>query len=159
MRYKLGLVMLALCVTLAGKTAAAAPRTQEENAGDAKKTEDSKAGNPDKTEEKKSGNVDKPGTASTITLQVKISAEGKHQLPSGSRVELKGDDDTCKKVSRPVQNLETEGVASFPGLPACRVRLSIFVTGFQWKSVPVDLTQYKEPLQITVKVVGPPVVN
>ena len=147
MKYKLGLVILTFCLALAGM-AVVAQSTPEENTSDSKKTEDAKPGNPDK-----------PGAASNINLQVKILAEGKHPLPSGSRVELKGDEKSCEKVSRPLQNLESEGVASFPDLPACRVRLSIYITGFDRKSVPVDLTHYKDPLQILVKAVGPPVVN
>ena len=87
-----------------------------------------------------------------------MSAEGRDKLPAGSTIELKGDEDACKKVRPPEQNITSDGV-TFPDLPVCKVKLWIFITGFDAKILPVDLAHYKDPMRILVKSSGPPVVQ
>ncbi len=93
-----------------------------------------------------------------ITAHFTVSAEGKSTLPPGSKIELKGDAASCKNLLRPPQHLGPEG-ATFPDLPLCRVKLWIYITGFETKIVSVDLAKYKDPMRILVKSKGPPVVD
>jgi len=93
-----------------------------------------------------------------ITLHIQLSAEGMDPLPTGSTIELKGDEETCKTNVQQTQHVEL-GEATFPDLPVCKVRLWIFITGFDTKTVPADLAKYKDPIRIVVKSNGPPVVN
>ena len=96
---------------------------------------------------------------STITIDIKVSAEGIETLPQGSTIELKGDDESCKDLRRPEEPIGPDGEVAFSDLPVCKVKLSIFITGFDFKTTVVDLAKYKGPIQIRVKVNGPPEVK
>jgi hypothetical protein len=146
MKYKTGILTVLLCMTLVLSTAAVSALQAEPDkpkTGDAAKTNDIK----DK----------KPGADSTIAVRFKISAENTPTLPTLSKVELSGADESCKKVQgeQPIES----GQVTFTKLPVCKIRLKIFITGFDTKTVSVDLANYKEPMLIFVKSIGDPVVT
>lgn len=142
MKHIIGFLLLFILI-LPG-LAVASPASQEDNNSGNKKSEDKKP--------------DKPATTPTVTLHVKVSTESA-VLPKGSTIELKGDDKNCDTLSRPGQSLEPDGAVTFPNLPECKVRLLIFITGYEFKVAPVDLGHYKDPIQISVRKVGPPIVS
>jgi hypothetical protein len=51
------------------------------------------------------------------------------------------------------------GQATFANVPKCKVLMKIFITGFDTKTVIVDLTNYQDPMKILVNVEGPPKVQ
>ncbi len=93
----------------------------------------------------------------TARVKIKISAEGKSSLPSGSKIEWQGIEETCKDVTGK-RRLESSGATSV-SLPVCKVKLMVFITGFDTKAVTVDLAgneeRYNDPIRITVKHQGP----
>jgi hypothetical protein len=56
------------------------------------------------------------------------------------------------------QHLEPDGVTSIT-LPLCKVKLNIYISGIDSKTVSVDLGKYKEPIKILVKLKGEPTVS
>ena len=110
---------------------------------------------------------DKPATSpakkpvdkkAKINVHIIVSAEGKHALPSGSKIDLLGNEQTCQDVQRLQHSIGPDG-ATFPDLPPCKVKLKIYITGFDTKTVSVDLADYKDPMRILVKSNGPPVIS
>lgn len=97
-----------------------------------------------------------PAHAGKTSLHIKVVAERRSNVPAGSRIELYGQN-ACSELESSRSILL--GEASFANLPKCKVLLKIFITGFSTKSLPVDLEKYKDPMQILVKVVGPPIVQ
>ena len=103
-------------------------------------------------------NTDAKRTDSTISVRIKVSVQGMKALPTGSTIQLKGNQDACKEAVEREQPIQS-GQATFEDLPVCAVRLWIYITGFNSQTVKVDLANYKDPLQIMVKSNGPPVVK
>jgi len=93
----------------------------------------------------------------TITVHVEVSAEGMTKLPTGSTIRIKGDEKSCKNLEQE-QSLNSDR-ATFSSLPICKVKLKIYITGFDGKVLSVDLAKYKDPMKILVKSAGVPVVN
>jgi hypothetical protein len=93
-----------------------------------------------------------------INVHIIVSAEGKDTLPSGSKIDLLGNEPACEDVQRLKHSIGPDG-ATFPDLPVCKVKLKIYITGFDTKTVVVDLADYKDPMRILVKSTGPPVIN
>jgi len=109
-------------------------------------------------EPNKPDNSDAKKTDSTISVRIKVSVQGMKALPTGSTIQLKGNQDACKEAVEREQPIQS-GQATFEDLPVCAVRLWIYITGFNSQTVKVDLANYKDPLQIMVKSNGPPVVK
>jgi len=139
MKYR---VVVAALLLLALSLPAVA-RPQEE-------TDKSKKQEPATTEEKKS--------SPTISVPIKMSAEGKSSLPSGSNIEWEGVGKSCSTETGK-KNLNSDGL-TVVNLPACTVKLVIFITGFDTKTVTLDIAKdkekYKEPIRILVKHKGSP---
>jgi hypothetical protein len=97
-------------------------------------------------------------TNSTVTVKIKVSVEGKSSLPSGSRIEWRGVPESCKSVTG-MKNLGSDGAVSL-NLPTCKVKLMVFITGFDTKLVTIDVPEnknkYKDPIRIKVKHQGSP---
>ena|SRR5215475_1355914 len=92
--------------------------------------------------------------ALTASVKVKVSAEDRSTLPSGSRIEWQGLEGRCgTAIGR--KTLDPNGAMTSVTLPVCKVRLTIFITGFDTKAITVDLAanreKYKDPIRITVK--------
>lgn len=94
-----------------------------------------------------------------INLQVIVSAEGKQTLPSGSKIDLSGNEQTCHDLQRLQHSVAQNGAATFNNVPTCKIKLTIYITGFDTKSISIDLADYKSPLKILVKAQGPPIVQ
>jgi hypothetical protein len=96
------------------------------------------------------------GDEKTANVKVVISAEDKPTIPSGSKIEWESIGDSCKSASGE-QNLRPTDATPLT-LPVCKVKLTIFITGFNAKAVTVDLVgnekKYGDPIQIKVKVQG-----
>jgi hypothetical protein len=132
----LAITASALMCLAAFSIAVAAPRSQDDS-GKSKKAETSQP---------------------SITVHIKVSAEGANPLPDQSSVQLKGSGD-CGTLSRKGE-LDADGKATFSGLPVCKVTLRIFITGFETKSKDVDLADYKNgTMNVQVKSSGPPILN
>ncbi|HXJ15454.1 MAG TPA: hypothetical protein VNH19_24540 [Candidatus Limnocylindrales bacterium] len=102
--------------------------------------------------------VDKKGDAdSLINVRFRISAENKDTLPTQSKVELSGADEKCKNVHGN-QDIKS-GEVMFTKMPVCKIKLKIFVTGFDTRVVIVDLAGYKEPMLVALKANGTTVVT
>ncbi len=90
-------------------------------------------------------------------VKIRISAEGRSSLPSGSKIEWQGLEESCRKATGR-RNLESNGATSVSP-PVCKVKLMVFITGFDTKAVTVDLAgneeRYNEPIHFTVKHQGP----
>jgi hypothetical protein len=145
MNYRIKTLTIVLCLSLA-RLATGSPILQDENKpanGDTKHTEESK--------------TKKAAPGSTIFLHIKIHAQGKEKLPVGSSIEVRGSQETCKKLER-TQNIQSDEIM-FPDIPVCKVQLRIFITDFNAQAVSVDLIEYKDPMVILVKSVGPPEVS
>jgi len=168
MKYKVGVPIFLLCLALSVLAGAAhSPRqevdksksrdvraTAEAKLPDEAKKTDGKKTDEKKTDEKKTG---KTGPGSTVTLRIEISAQGMERLPTGSTIQVKGDDESCRHLEQE-QSINSEA-ATFTNLPVCKVKLHIYITGFDGKTVPADLAKYKEPMRIQVKSNGPPIVD
>lgn len=112
---------------------------------------------PDKSKQNEAPKAEEKRNDSAVSLKILISAEGKEAIPSGSKIQWEGSEENCKEVSGE-QNLRPTG-ATPVRLPVCKVRLTIFITGFNTKAVTVDLAgnekRYAEPIRIIVKLQGP----
>jgi len=139
-KFKTRIPVLILCVALS-RPAVAVPFPQDEPS----KTGTSPAKKP----------VDKKAR---IDLHIIISAEGKQALPSGSKIDLLGNGQACQDVQRLQHSIGPDGGATFVDLPLCKVKLTIYITGFDTKFVFVNLADYKDPMRIVVKSNGPPVI-
>jgi hypothetical protein len=93
-----------------------------------------------------------------ISVHIVVSAQGKDTLPSGSKIDLLGDEPTCEDVQRLQHSIGPDG-ATFPDLPRCKVKITIYITGFDTKPAFVDLADYKDPMRILVKSNGTPVIS
>jgi hypothetical protein len=93
----------------------------------------------------------------TASVKVLISAEDKPAIPSGSKIEWESTGDGCKSVTGELNLRPSE--ATPLTLPVCKVKLTIFITGFSTKAVTVDLVgnekKYADPIHIIVKLQGP----
>ena len=99
-----------------------------------------------------------PAKKAKIDVHIIISAQGKNPLPSGSKIDLLGNEPRCQDVQRLQHSLGPNG-ATFPELPVCKVKLKIYITGFNIQIVSVDLAHYKDPMRIQVQSKGPPVIS
>lgn len=111
----------------------------------------------DSTTKPKNNVAKAPAHARKTSLHIKVVAERRSSVPGGSRIELYGQN-ACRELEPKSSGIRL-GEASFESLPRCKVLLRIFITGFSTKSLPVDLGKYKDPMQILVKVDGPPIVQ
>ena len=136
MKFKTRIPTLILCVAL-WHVAGAVPVPQDE------------PGNPGTSHAKK---------PAKINVHIIVSAEGKDTLPSGSKIDLLGNEPACEDVQRLKHSLGADG-ATFPDIPICKVKLKIYITGFDTKTAVVDLADYKDPMRILVKSSGPPVIS
>lgn len=95
---------------------------------------------------------------SMIAVPIKISAEDKPSLPLGSNVEWQGVGKTCS-AEEGKKSLNSEGEALL-NLPFCKVKLVVFITGFDTKTVTLEISKekdkYKGPIQILIKHKGAP---
>jgi hypothetical protein len=167
MKYTIGAPILLLCLALSVVAGAAHRMPQQVDkpkGADVRTTADAKAGEKKTDETKKSDETKtgekktiKTGPGSTVTLRIEISAQGMATLPTGSTIQVKGDDESCKHLEQE-QSINSEA-ATFTNLPVCKVKLHIYITGFDGKTVLADLAKYKEPMRIQVKSSGPPVVD
>lgn len=133
-------VFAALLLLTFSRPAIGLPQDQEDK---------SKKAEVPQTEEKKN--------KSSVSVKIKIVAEGKPSIPSGSKVEWEGVGESCKNVSGE-QNLRSTEATPLT-LPVCKVKLTIFITGFNTTAVTVDLAgneeKYANPIRIKVKRQGP----
>jgi len=147
MKYRMGILATLLGLVLfqiAGAIVIPQDESNKPDNTDAKKTEDNR--------------TPKAASDSTISVRIKVSVQGMKALPTGSTIQLKGNQDACKEAVEREQPIQS-GQATFEDLPVCAVRLWIYITGFNSQTVKVDLANYKDPLQIMVKSNGPPVVK
>ena len=114
-----------------------------------------KDGDPSKGNDKKTAGK----AQSTITVHMKVSAEGLNSLPSGSSAQLKGLG-SCDTLERQ-GTLDPEGKITFSGLPVCKVMIKILITGIDSKMLPeVNLANYKDsPIRIEIKSAGAPILK
>lgn len=107
----------------------------------------------DKSKKNEAPKTDEKKNNSTVSVKIKISAEGKSAIPSGSWIEWEGIGESCKNVTGEQNLRSTE--ATPVSLPVCKVKLTIFITGFNTTAVTVDLAgneeKYADPIRITVK--------
>jgi len=93
--------------------------------------------------------------AKTASVKVVVSAEGKTAIPSGSKIQWEGTSESCTNVTGEQTLRPTETPLR---LPVCKVRLTIFITGFNTQAVVVDLVgnekKYADPIHITAKLQG-----
>jgi len=146
MNYKIGIAITLLCLFFVRLTVAT-PAPQDETIKPG--SSDTKHADENKTK--------KASSETAIPIHIKVFAQGRQALPAGSTIELKGDQETCKKLQR-TQNIQS-GEVTFTDLPVCKVQLRIFITGFDAQLVSVDLANYKDPMRILVKSDGPPLVS
>jgi hypothetical protein len=139
-KFKTRIPTLLLCAALA-QAAVAAPVPQDET------------GKPATSPAKRP--VDKKAK---INVHIIVSAEGKDALPSGSKMDLLGNEPACEDVQRLKHSIGADG-ATFTDIPVCKVKLNIYITGIDTKTVCVDLADYKDPMRILVKSNGPRVIG
>jgi hypothetical protein len=145
MKYKTAILTTLLCLGLIRATAAVSWVQSEP---DKPKTGDTP---------KPSDKTDKsPPADSVMTVRFKISAEKSPTLPTQSKIEMSGADEKCKDVQG--SQYIKSGEVTFTKLPVCKIKLTIFITGFNSQIVSIDLAKYKEPILIMVKSTGDPVV-
>src|SRR5512138_2481875 len=77
-------------------------------------------------------------TPHDITFGLRVSVEDKPELPANSKVEWKGTSDGCTG-EQGNQLLHPAGSTQLT-IRTCKVRLLIFVTGYDTKQVVTDLT-------------------
>jgi|SRR5215467_13531961 len=98
---------------------------------------------------------------STASIQIKFSAENKAELPSGSRIQWNGEDSSCKQT-KGGQPIGAGGMTSLE-VPVCKINILIFITGFNIKTVALDLPKnserFKDTIHITVRRQGEPEVD
>jgi hypothetical protein len=87
-----------------------------------------------------------------IDVHVKVSPQsGEPPLPAKFRIEIAGHESSCGDLQEEPRKKEAEaGEANFGGLPACKVTVKIFVTGYIPVTHAVDLADYKAPIAITL---------
>ncbi|HYR88887.1 MAG TPA: hypothetical protein VE422_32725 [Terriglobia bacterium] len=92
----------------------------------------------------------------SVSLEVKVDAEGVNPLPDQSTIELSADADSdCGRAIHHEKPLH-DGKATFKDVPVCRVVFTILVTGFPAQKIPVDLAEFKEfAILIEIKISGP----
>lgn len=146
MKYKTAILTALLCLGLVRATAAVSLLQAEP---DKPKTGETPKPN-DKTD-------NRPPADTTMTVRFKISAENKPAIPTESKVEMSGTNEKCKNVQG--SQVIKSGEVTFTKVPLCKIKLKFFITGFNTKSVVVDLANYKEPMLISIKVNGDPVVT
>ena len=95
------------------------------------------------------------------SLSVLISAEDRPAIPAGSKIRWEAADETCKGeqgelILRPKEPTPLT-------LPICKLRFTIFVTGFATRAVTIDLVgnekKFSQTIHITMKSQGDPVVD
>lgn len=151
MNYKSGIIVTMLCLLSAGlkvgprilQTANPPPQTAASEPGNGTAAPNTE-GNP-KTPQ------------APLLFHLKVSAEGMETLPTGSTIELKGNQEKCKSLKQ--KQIIRSGEVTFQDLPICKVQLLIFITGFATKQVSIDLAGYSQPMRILVKTNGPPEVD
>jgi hypothetical protein len=119
---------------------------QDEKAGSANAKSDGKKKDSGKKEDKKKP-LD-PGS-----LHIKVSVDSMATLPPESKIELRSDDEACGELPPRERPIRPTGVV-FDNLPACKVRLRVFITGLPSRQVPVDLTANRGTLMIEIKSAG-----
>src|SRR5262249_33681057 len=74
----------------------------------------------------------------TVTVKIKIEAEGKPSLPPGSKIQWKGLDDRCRSGNDTKISLEPDEPTSVD-LPVCEIQIMVLITDFETKKVNVNL--------------------
>jgi hypothetical protein len=96
-----------------------------------------------------------------IAFSVQVSADGKPALPDNSKIEWKGTGEGCTDENG-TQSLHTSGATRL-SLRACKMRLLIFITGYNTKQVLADLSdpdrRQGDSMNIVVKQDGNPAVT
>ena len=99
--------------------------------------------------------------AREIAFSVLVSADGKPTLPDNSKIEWKGTGEGCTDENGS-QSLHASGETRLT-LRVCKLRLLIFITGYNTKQVLADLTDQNrregDSMSIVVKHDGDPVVT
>src|SRR5262249_23025649 len=97
----------------------------------------------------------------TASVKLMVSAEDHPTIPSGSKIQWEGSGDGCRTVAGEQSLRPTD--ATPLTLPVCKIRLTIFITGFTTKAVTVDLVgnekKYADPILIKVRLQGSPEVS
>jgi hypothetical protein len=97
----------------------------------------------------------------TANVKLMVSAEDKPAIPSGSKIQWEGTGDGCR--TEPIEQSLRATDATPLTLPVCKVKVTIFMTGFPAKAVTVDLVgnekKYADPIHIKVKLQGSPEVS
>lgn len=104
--------------------------------------------------------ADKPpragGEPKMAGVKVQIAAQDTPVIPSGSKIRWEGTGEGCTGVAGE-QSIRPTEVTPLT-LPVCKVKLTIFITGFTTKAVTIDLVgnekKYADPIQIAVKLQG-----
>lgn len=116
---------------------------------------------PDKPNKDDAPKTDDKKHNSTASIQIKFSAEDRASLPSGSKIQWNGEDNTCKQV-KGGQPIGPGGVTSLE-VPVCKINILIFITGFNIKTVTLDLPKnserFKDTIHIAIKHQGEPEVD
>lgn len=104
---------------------------------------------------------DPPATAiATAEVRLRIVTEDDSEVPDGSHFTWDGLGGTCRDESghQPLWSSETPVV-----LPVCRLRLTLFVTGFNTQAVTLDLAGHADalnhPIRIRLRQNAPAVVS
>lgn len=147
MKSMLGILIL-LFLSL-GKLAPPSSNPQGD-AGAPKKANSTKADN-------KVAEAARPPASADITLHIKVSSQNGKALPTESSIKLESVDNTWASGVRTAS--VKQGDTSFLGLRACKVKLTIYITGIDTQMVLVDLANYKDPLQILINANGRAVIQ
>lgn len=94
-----------------------------------------------------------------VSIRIKITADDKPSLPSGSKIQWNSEDHACKQTSGDPQPIGP-GDVTFLSVRLCRINILIFITGFDTKMVTLDLPKnsgkLKNEIHITVRRQGKP---
>jgi hypothetical protein len=97
----------------------------------------------------------------TANVRLMVSAEDRAAIPAGSKIQWEGTGDGCR--TDPIEQSLRPKDATPLTLPVCKVKLTIFITGFATKAVTVDLVgnekKYDDPIHIRVRLQGLPEVS
>ena len=87
----------------------------------------------------------KAGESRRVDVQVKVSTPDKKPLPSGTTVEISGQETACGNLNSndAHETVNENGEARFQNLPACKVSVKINLTQYMPLRKLIDLTTYK----------------
>ena len=85
------------------------------------------------------------------SIQIRFSSEDEPTLPSGSKIQWNGEDSSCRQ-SKGGQPIGPGGVTSLE-VPVCRIKIAIFITGINVKTVTLDLPKNTEKLKDSIRII------